>query len=316
MSNVFEEATKRGKELPGYAHGAKLIRVDEIESQIDFISGIVYAQVHLMRASLAIRRLHMSLMVPRDDGLKPAIVYFPGGGFVSANHEQFLQMRFALAKGGFVVASAEYRTVPDTYPGLVEDGKSAIRFLRAHAAAYGIDLNRIGALGDSAGGYLAQMVGLTHGEKAYDQGDYLDQTSSVQAAATIFGISNLLNIGEGFSTESQQIHQSPSVTEALLVNGPAFDNFPGASIASDPEKARAASPMGHIDGKHPPFLIMHGTADTLVSPIQSKQLYEALSTAGRKPDYVLVEGAGHGGAPWHQKPIIDTVVNWFKTNLA
>lgn len=63
-------------------------------------------------------------------------------------------------------------------------------------------------IGDSAGGYLAQMVGVTGGDKEYDQGDYLDQSSEVQAAATIYGISNLMNIGEGYSKEIQDIHAS------------------------------------------------------------------------------------------------------------
>lgn len=65
-------------------------------------------------------------------------------------------MRMALAKAGFVVAAAEYRTVPDKFPALVIDGKAAVRFLRAHATQFGIDPTRIGVLGDSAGGYLSQ----------------------------------------------------------------------------------------------------------------------------------------------------------------
>lgn len=87
----------------------------------------------------------------------------------------------ALANAGFVVASAEYRTVPDTFPAPVVDGKAAVRYLREHAAEYGIDPKRIGVLGDSAGGYLAQMVALTGGEKRFEQGDYLTQSSAVQS---------------------------------------------------------------------------------------------------------------------------------------
>ena len=67
-------------------------------------------------------------------------------------------MRHALARAGFVVAAAEYRTVPVKFPALVEDGKAAVRYLRAHADEYGIDPERIGVIGDSAGGYLVQML--------------------------------------------------------------------------------------------------------------------------------------------------------------
>ena len=222
-------------------------------------------------------------------------------------------MRMALAKAGFVVAAAEYRTVPDKFPALVIDGKAAVRFLRAHATQFGIDPTRIGVLGDSAGGYLSQMVGTTNGEKEFDQGDYLDQSSDVQAAVTIYGISNLLNIGEGYSDAIQQVHASPAVTEALLVHGPAFADFAGASILSDPEKAMKASPLGHVKEHMPPFLIMHGSNDKLVSPVQSEQLFKALTEKGNQATYVTVEGAGHGDLYWFQQPVIERVVSWFQT---
>ena len=240
-------------------------------------------------------------------------VYFPGGGFTSADYEKFIEMRMALAKAGFVVAAAEYRTVPDKFPALVIDGKAAVRFLRAHAAQFGIDPTRIGVIGDSAGGYLSQMVGTTNGEKEFDQGDYLDQSSDVQAAVTIYGISNLLNIGEGYSDAIQQVHASPAVTEALLVHGPAFADFAGASILSDPEKAMKASPLGHVKEHMPPFLIMHGSNDRLVSPVQSEQLFKALTEKGNQATYVTVEGAGHGDLYWFQQPVIERVVSWFQT---
>ncbi|WP_169776381.1 alpha/beta hydrolase fold domain-containing protein, partial [Escherichia coli] len=80
-------------------------------------------------------------------------------------------------------------------PAPVEDGKAAIRYLREHASNYGIDPQRIGVLGDSAGGWLAQMMGTTNGDKTFDKGDFLQQSSDVQAVATLYGISDLLNIG-------------------------------------------------------------------------------------------------------------------------
>ncbi|HGI7034501.1 TPA: alpha/beta hydrolase fold domain-containing protein [Klebsiella oxytoca] len=299
-------------ELAGNTEGAQIIRVEKTRGRIDALNDIVYSQV---KSTVAVRQLHMSLLVPRNGDLKPAIVYFPGGGFTSAAWNKFIEMRMALASAGFVVAAAEYRTVPDTFPAPIIDGKAAVRYLREHAAEYGIDPSRIGVLGDSAGGYMAQMLALTNGDKTFDRGDNLAQSSDVQAAATLYGISNLLNIGEGFPQAIQKVHQSPAVTEALLVHGSAFRDWPGATIASDPQKALAASPMGHIRGKKPPFLIMHGSADTLVSPVQSQQLYRALKKEGNPADYVLLEGAEHGDDSWYQKPVIERVVNWFKTTL-
>lgn len=305
-STVFAAA------LPGYTEGAETLRVEKTSGQIDAFNDLIYSQI---KSATGVRQMHMSLLVPRNTDLKPAIVYFPGGGFTSAAWNKYIQMRMALADAGFVVAAAEYRTVPDKFPALVNDGKSAVRYLREHASEYGIDPERIGVLGDSAGGYLAQMLGLTNGEKAFDRGDFVNRSSDVQAAATLYGISDLRNIGEGFPAAIQKVHASPAVTEALLVHGSAFRDWPGATITSDNDKALAASPMGHLQGKKPPFLIMHGSADTLVSPVQSEQLYKALKAQGDKADYILLEGAEHGDIHWYQKPVIDRVVNWFKATL-
>ena len=288
------------------------MKVEVTEHQIDEIGGVIYSQIQSRRSNRAMR---MTLLVPRTAEKKPAIIYFPGGGFTTTDYEKFIEMRFALAKAGFVVAAAEYRVVPNKFPAILEDGKSAVRFLKAHANAYGIDASKIGVLGDSAGGYLSQMVAVTGNEKQFDKGDNLHVDSTVQAAATLYGISDLRNIGAGFDEAIQKVHQSPAVTEALLVNGVAFNEYPGASILSDSDKALAASSLGHIKKNLPPFLIMHGTEDKLVSPVQSEQLYEALKQNGNRVTYIKVEGAAHGDTVWFQKPIIDKVVTWFKDNL-
>lgn len=288
------------------------MKVEVTEHQIDEIGGVIYSQIQSRRSNRAMR---MTLLVPRTAEKKPAIIYFPWGGFTTTDYEKFIEMRFALAKAGFVVAAAEYRVVPNKFPAILEDGKSAVRFLKAHADAYGIDASKIGVLGDSAGGYLSQMVAVTGNEKQFDKGDNLHVDSTVQAAATLYGISDLRNIGAGFDEAIQKVHQSPAVTEALLVNGVAFNEYPGASILSDSDKALAASSLGHIKKNLPPFLIMHGTEDKLVSPVQSEQLYEALKQNGNRVTYVKVQGAAHGDTVWFQKPIIDKVVTWFKDNL-
>lgn len=293
-------------------HGKQTMKVEITESRIDVVSGVTYAQVTSRHGN---RQLKMTLLIPQAKEPRPAIVYYPGGGFTSAEHEKFIEMRMALAKAGFVVAAAEYRTVPDRFPALVNDAKSAVRFLRAHADELGVDPRYIGVIGDSAGGYVAQMMGTTNGEKRFDVGDFTEVSSDVQAAVTIYGISNLMNIGEGYSDKIQEIHASPAVTEALLVYGPAFADFPGASILSDPGKGMDASPMGHVKANMPPFLIMHGSADKLVSPAQSEQLYDALVEKGNQVDYVVVDGAGHGDLYWYQPELINRVVDWFKAHL-
>lgn len=290
----------------------EIMQVPISRAQIDAINGVVYSQI---KSTRSIRQLHMNLLVPRTDALKPAILCFPGGGFTSADYEKFIEMRMALAEAGFVVAATEYRVVPNTFPAPLQDGKAAVRYLRAHAAEYGINPERIGVLGDSAGGWMAQMMGVTNQQPQFDQGDFLEQPSHVQAVVSIYGISNLLNIGEGFDENAQAVHQSPAVTEALLVHGVAFHDFAGATIGSNPEKALAASPMGYLSGDKPPFLLMHGDRDTLVSPQQSIQMYEALQQNHADAELVILEGAGHGGLHWFQPPLFERVVQWFTRKL-
>lgn len=299
-------------DLTGYTDGARIMETAIVRAQIDAIDEVVYSQIF---KTTGVRQLKMSLLIPRTNDLKPAIVFFPGGGFIASDKGKYCELRMALAEAGFVVASAEYRTVPDIFPALVEDGKSAIRYLREHASELGIDPERIGVIGNSAGGYVAQMLGTTNGEEAFDKGRFLDKSSEVQAAVTLFGISNLMTIGQGFPEHIQKVHESPAVTEALLLHGPAFRSFAGATILSDSAKALAASPMGHVTGTKPPFLIMHGSGDTIVSPEQSKQLFHALKSGGNTVDYILLDGAEHGTIDWFQRPVMDTVVNWFKEHL-
>lgn len=295
-----------------HAQGSKdTMNVAITRNSIQVFNDITYSQIFGMRS----KELKMTVLSPSSRVKKPCIVFYPGGGFVAANHNKYLELRMALAEAGYVVASAEYRTVPDTYPDLIIDAKTAIRYLKAHADLYGIDKDNIAVIGNSAGGYVAQMVATTNGEKQFDQGDYLQENSDVKACCTLFGISNLLNIGEGFSKENIKIHQSDVSTESLLLYGPGFAGNAGGSVMSDRQKALDASPVGHIKENMPPFLIMYGSKDNLVSPVQSTQLYDALTKKGNKADLIMLEGAGHGDATWFQEPVIDRIVSWFEKNF-
>ena len=303
--------TATAQNLMGQSPEAQVIDVPVVQGRIDAISGVVYSQV--FERGRSVRGLKMTLFVPRTKEKKPAVLYFPGGGFTSADHEKFLEMRYALARAGYAVAACEYRAVPNKFPALLEDAKAAVRWMRAHASEFGVDANRIGLLGDSAGGYVVQMAGATNGEKNWDVGDFKEVSSDVQAVVSIYGISDLTTIGEGIGNEN--VHASAAVTEALLLNGPAFKDFAGASVNADPQKAKAASPIGHVDGTEPPFLLMHGSGDKVVSPLQSKKMFEALQNKKVEAEYVLVRGAGHGDLPWYQPSVISRVVNFFDRHL-
>jgi acetyl esterase/lipase len=212
-----------------------------------------------------------------------------------SNKKMCLDARTFVAEAGFVVASVEYRTIPAgaTYRDTVADVRAAVQYLRDHAADYGIDPARAAVWGESAGGYLAAMVGLT--------GD-------VQAVFDKFGASDLSKVAADFDEESQ----------------PAFAPLAGAFAHYSNGYSADANPLTHITPDSPPFLLMHGSADTLMSPSQTLILHNALVAAGVDSTRYIVDGAGHGdvlfsgpeaGLPWTTEETMGIVVGFFTRTL-
>ena len=130
------------------------------------------------------RDLKLDLIYPEDkfDKRYPCIVWICGGAWMRMDKSAHLSYLSMLAHQGFVVCSVEYRTSNEgSYPIQIEDVKAAIRYLKAHADRYRIDKEHFGAMGESAGGFLTCMAALDH-DKAHDVGDYLEESSSIQAA--------------------------------------------------------------------------------------------------------------------------------------
>ncbi len=158
------------------------------------------------------------------------------------------------------------------------------------------------------------MIGTTNGVKEFDVGENLDQSSDVQAAIDIYGLSDLTKVGADFSQEIQESHRSAGASEALFVNGiPPFGK--GGSIESDPESARAANPMTYISRKTPPFLLMHGDKDHLVSPSQTQLLHDALTEKGIDSTRYVVEGADHADHYWNQPEVEEVIVAFLNAHL-
>lgn len=277
---------------------------------IQQISDVVYEQVP-MRGYPNVA-MKMDILQPKSDQKLPAIVYVTGGGFINANKDNGIQLRMHLAEAGYVVASIQYRVAPTAkFPQPLEDVKSAIRYLKAHADQYGIDADRVGIVGGSAGGYLTAMAGTTSGTTTFDKGNNLDKSSSVKAAVDLFGPSDLTRIGDDYSDEVKDAHKSAGATEALWVNGsPVFGGKDGGILA-DKKAADAASPIHYISKTSAPMLLMHGTADTVVSPSQTDLLFQALQQKGIPSKRYLVDGAAHGGIYWNQKEVMDIITQFF-----
>jgi len=293
---------------------SKILDVKLKKLFIKLISNVVYEQVSTFGYENV--AMKMDVLKPQKDGSMPAIVFITGGGFIHANKDSYIQQRMALAEAGYVVASIDYRVAPTaTFPQPLEDVKAAIRYLKAHANQFHINPNKIGVFGESAGGYLSAMAGTTNGIKQFDKGENLDQSSNVQAVVDIYGLSDLANVGADYSKEVQDLHKSAGATEALWVNGsPVFGGKDGGILA-EVEKVKAANPITYISKQTPPFLLMHGDKDTLVSPSQTEILHQALVAHGIESTRYVVKDAQHGGIYWVQPEVIQVVIDFFDKHL-
>ena len=161
----------------------------------------------------------------------------------------------------------------------------------------------IGVWGESAGGYLAAMVGVTNGLARFDPTG-TGPSTKVQAVVDAYGLSDLTKIGADYDTATEEAHHSPSITEAEFVNG----KDSGFGILDDLAEARRANPVTYVSDDDPPFLLLHGSRDGLVSPSQTVLLRRALASRGVPARRYVVDGAGHAGPEWSTSPAMRLVV--------
>ncbi|MEV6424283.1 alpha/beta hydrolase [Streptomyces sp. NPDC051662] len=267
--------------------------------------------------------LKLDIQVPTTDGEKPLVVYIPGGGFVRADKSGALDQRTHLAEQGYVVAAIEYRTTTDgaTYEDGVADVRSAIRYLRAHADDYGIDTGKVAVWGESAGGYLAAMVGTTQGVERFDVGDHLDESGDVQAVVDKFGPSDLAGIGADFDPAARRANVAPGNSTAAWVHGPGTEK----SVTDDPAAVARANPATYADSSDPAFLLFHGSADRIISPSQTLLLHNALRAKGVDSTRYVLTGADHGdlafmgdaeaGLPWTTERTVGVMTRFLDERL-
>lgn len=217
--------------------------------------------------------LKLDLFSPKNrNGVTPLVVFVHGGFLIKGDKRARGGMTDfpALLDAGMTVATLNYRLAPQyKFPAMIDDTKCAIRFLRAHANEYQIDPNRIGVWGTSAGGYLVNLLGTTDAGAGFDVGEYLDQSSRVQAVADLFGPADL----------TVAVSPQSGTTRETV--------FPGYDMAK-------ASPVTYVSADDPPFLIMQGDADRIVPLAQAQEFYQALVGAGVPAQLVVVHNGPHG----------------------
>ena len=277
--------------VPVTEAGSCVIDIETDVVEVAIHQDVTYAQYMTWPES----RLKMDMYLPNDKQKHAAVVFVPGGWWVTAPKSAGAQMAMKLAESGFAVASIEYRVLAAAnYKEILGDVKAAIRYLRAHADELNIDKNRIAVMGASAGGYLATMAGVTGDTDEFDFGENLDQESKVQAVIDFFGPTDLTRSGADYPEDKQKMYTSSGSPVSLLANGAsAYKNNQGGSILDTPGTAQSANPLTYIGKNTPPFLIMHGNADTTISPSQSKLLYDALAQNGIYAEYYVVDKGEH-----------------------
>ena len=252
------------------------------------------------------RDLKMDLILPKNrtaHSACPTIVWICGGAYRVVNRSVWLPEMMRFARAGYVVASIEYRTSNEAiFPAQLIDVKSAVRFLRAHAKEYCVDPGKIFALGESAGGTMASLLGVTGNQKELDQGDHLDQTSAVQGVVDYYGVVDLSDASAEKDRKLAAANQSNDVPYF------AFEEFLGVGYGK--AEADKASAIQYVSEETPPFMILHGTEDAVVSMAQSEKLYNTLQKAGIPCEIAVVEGAAHGDDLFYQDEMTDLVLSF------
>jgi acetyl esterase/lipase len=212
----------------------------------------------------------MDVYFPEAGGPWPALVYVHGGSWMHGDKSEAAMFARLMTAQGYLVVSLNYRLYPSAqFPAMIQDVKCAIRSLRANAAGYNLDPDRIGAVGVSAGGHLVSLLGTTDASAGWDVGEYLDQSSRVQAVISMAGV---MDLSRDFPNAD---------IEAMKRIG-----FGEYNVAE-------ASPITHVTPDDPPFLLIHGDRDELVPVEQSQLMYERLVQTGVPAQLVIVQNAGH-----------------------
>lgn len=235
----------------------------------------------------------LDIYLPKGNGPFPVVLNFHAGGFKFGDKTNMPgKVCQALLDGGIAVAGVNYRLSDEaTFPAAVLDARAAVRFLRANAAKYNLDPERIGAFGQSAGGNIAAMLGTTGDGAPFDDASLgnPDVSNNVQVVVDWFGPTDFGKMDEQAKAQgcsaSDQTHGQASSFESVYL---------GSIVSSSPDLVAKANPITYIDKKDPPFLIQKGDQDCTVAVENTKMLADALKATGVPVEYDLLPGAGHG----------------------
>lgn len=235
---------------------------------------------------------------PRDPRIFPLVVDVPGSGWGGAEGYAHVPKMVELAKQGFVVASIAYRgTRKDNvrFPAAVQDTKEAIRFLRANAADFNVDINHVTLLGDSSGGHTVAAAALTGEESRFNIGENLEQRTDVNACVIFYGPNDLTNLVADRLREGKRLRpgegEFPYEAHEIFMD----------DYLADPEKMLAdASPINYIRAgeRMPAFLFIQGEEDPIIPMAQGLRFCDRVRECGGRAEFVKIAAGGHGAGCW------------------
>jgi len=250
--------------------------------RIEIKNDIPYADTENPRQSL-----NLILPKSRKKKILPALIYIHGGGWKNGNKDQGVARLLPYVESGeYVGISVGYRLSGEVrWPAQIHDCKAAVRWVRGNAKKYGINPERIGVFGSSAGGHLVATLGTSGNVKELEGslGNYKTMESSVHCVGNFFGPSALLEMSK---FPSRIDHDAANSPESQLIGG---------ELQKNKKKAIKASPINYVTKDDCPFIHVHGTNDQLVPYNQSVIFHKKLLENGCDSTLITVKGGGHGG---------------------
>ncbi len=255
--------------------------------------------------------LKLDLARPANgDGPFPAIVFIHGGGWAGGSRQGSLGRIQEAARRGYVAVTIDYRlmqfdrnkketaTATTNFPAQIHDCKAAVRWLRASAEQFKVDENRIGVTGQSAGGHLSLLVGLTDPESGLEgESGHPNESSRVQAVVNFYGPTDIPSCYEKSS--------SPWL----------FRLFAGGTPEESPAQHKSSSPTTHVTKDDPPVLTIHGDRDSLVPVQQAKLLDEKMKAVEAPHTLMVIKGTGHGFGGKYRERVEKARWDFFEKHL-
>jgi acetyl esterase/lipase len=272
------------------ALAALFVQQPQIPDNLIFEPNVVYANADPQQV--------MDIVRPKDTSQKhPAVLCIHGGGFRAGSRKGYQALCIRLAKEGYVAATVDYRLAPKApFPAAVYDVKAAVRYLRANAAKLGIDPDKIGTMGGSAGGHLTLFLGVTGNVPEFEgDGPNKDQSSKVQAVVSFYGPSDL----------TKSYGRSVDAAEVLPL-------FLGGNLEHAREMHLRASPLNWVTPDAAPTMAIQGTKDRYVNYEQSIWIIDRLLAVGVPAELETIPGADHGFKGADEERAEVRMLEWFK----